>query len=105
MIFRKFLEITCYTPIYAARKILYAPNSRPAKMAKNLGFEITPSVRSGLVWVASGSLSIDQAEEKIKDTPNNKCDKNMQAPKQSESRPTLVNNKKVDKCESLPHAA
>lgn len=41
MTFDEFLEVTTYSAPYAARKILYAPKSRPAVMARALGFDFS----------------------------------------------------------------
>lgn len=61
MTFQEFINITSFSPTYAARKMLYEPTSRPAKMAEKMGVE---ALRSDLVWMASGRKSLNEILEK-----------------------------------------
>lgn len=51
--FKTFLDQTGYTPAYAARSILYQPESRPAKLAALLGFDVE-SERTLLAYTVAG---------------------------------------------------
>jgi len=41
MQFREFIEITDYSATHIAHCLLYRPNSRPAKLAKNFNYKPT----------------------------------------------------------------
>jgi len=59
MKFYDFIQKTAYSPVYAAQKILYSPNSRPAKIARTLMVDI-PAERSLIVSIASGKGRFDK---------------------------------------------
>ncbi len=61
MTFKEFLSITQYTEVYASHCLLYMPNSRPSKMAKNLGFEPTEEERKHMIKVKTSKKYRDCA--------------------------------------------
>ncbi len=72
MNFQTFIETSNYSPVYAAQQILYAPGSRPAKMAAALGLNVDAE-RTRLVLIASGKKSLEDTEGLVV-KPKNKQD-------------------------------
>ena len=60
--FQQFINATLLTGPYAARKILYSPESRPAKLAKKHNLDIEGE-RSLMIKVVAGSEVIEIEEE------------------------------------------
>ena len=59
--FAQFLEQTSYSAPYAARKIKYFPESRPALIAKAMGLDVKAESKV-MVAVINGSLKLPKQE-------------------------------------------
>ncbi|WP_020397118.1 hypothetical protein [Thiolinea disciformis] len=66
--FVKLLEVTKFHPAYAARKILYEPNSVPAQRAAELGFVPDDDQKKLMRYVCANNLDAlpPQDAEKIR---------------------------------------
>ena len=57
MTFNEFIETMEFSPKYAAKCILYEPESRPAKVARKLGYNPIKEEKTKLVYLVSGKKS------------------------------------------------
>lgn len=60
MKFIDFLSLSGYCATHAAKCILYKPESRPAKIAKNVGYTPTDSERTKMRYLISGKSSFEE---------------------------------------------
>ena len=59
MTFNEFINMMEFSPIYAAKCILYHPDSRPAKVAGRLGYSPDKEEKTRLVYLVSGKKKYD----------------------------------------------
>jgi len=60
MKFLDFLVLSNYCATHAAKCILYKPNSRPAKLAKNVGYTPTEDERKKMRYLIAGKSTIEE---------------------------------------------
>jgi len=60
MTFTEFVAFSNYCATHAANCILYKPKSRPAKLAKNVGYIPTDSEKTKLRYLISGRSSFEE---------------------------------------------
>jgi len=60
MKFPEFVEISTFIPTYAANCILYKPESRAAKLARNIGFKPTKEELTKMRYLVSGKKTFNE---------------------------------------------
>jgi len=60
MKFIEFLSLSGYCATHAAKCILYKPESRPATIAKNVGYTPTDSERTKMRYLISGKSTFEE---------------------------------------------
>jgi len=60
MTFTEFVVFSNYCATHVANCLLYKPSSRPAKLAKNIGYTPTDSERTKMRYLISGKSTFEE---------------------------------------------